>query len=78
MDKFSKLEALATGGGSVGADGKEWTHQVPKPRHLYEGSSDEDFEIAMTDRVQNQSVGKNGEYFFPDLRSCSFFRQKQH
>jgi hypothetical protein len=61
MDRLAKLEALANGGGSVGADRKEWTHQVPKPQHLYEGSSDEEVEIIMTDRVQNQGVGKNGE-----------------
>jgi len=62
MDKLAKLEALANGGGgSVGADGKEWTHQVPRPQHLYEGSSDEEFEIIRTDSVQNQGSGKNGK-----------------
>ena len=61
MNKLAKLEALANGRGSVGADGKEWTHQVPKPQHLYEGSSDEeDFEIIMTDHVP-QGVSKNGK-----------------
>ncbi|TVY43515.1 Uncharacterized protein LSUB1_G000356 [Lachnellula subtilissima] len=65
MDKLAKLEALGSLGGSasLGADGKAWTHQVPRAMHLYEGSSsDEDgagFEMNRV--VQKQSVGGGGK-----------------
>ncbi|TVY13160.1 Uncharacterized protein LARI1_G008062 [Lachnellula arida] len=66
MDKLAKLEALGSVnlGTNLGADGKAWTHQLPKAMHLYEGSSDEDdggFEMAREPK-QKQSVGggKNG------------------
>jgi len=62
MDPRDKFNALS----GLGADGKEWTHEAPKPQHLYEGSSDEEFEIVKMNPVQDNDQGwkkKNGGSF---------------
>jgi hypothetical protein len=56
MDPLDKFNALG-----LGADGKEWTHEAPRPQNLYEGSSDEEFEVIMTDRVQSNQGGGGGK-----------------
>lgn len=62
MDKLAKLEALGNVnlGASLGADGKAWTHQLPKAMHLYEGSSDEDDKAIEMAGEQKQKQGAGG------------------